>query len=134
MDKYCLVECIGFNILPNISRGGEILEGGNFNPKKGKFWYILPYKIQFLPLNLQIFAIFPQENANLDNLFLKKVPFWTIFHLWKWKIWGYFFTIFFSQLIFLAEYLTMVECSIQFTKDRIGNDKSSSLKIVQKIC
>ena len=66
MDKYCLVECIGFNILPNISRGGEILEGGNFNPKKGKFWYILPYKIQFLPLNLQIFAVYIQKSANFD--------------------------------------------------------------------
>ena len=61
---------------------------------------------QFLPLNLQIFAIFPQ-----------KVQFWTIFHFWKWKMWENFFTMFSpnrDKIIFLAEYYPMttwVSCS-----------------------
>ena len=43
--------------------------------KSAKFDNFYPIFFQFLPLNMQIFAIFPQKNANLDNFFQKKCKF-----------------------------------------------------------
>ena len=49
--------------------------GGNYFPKKCNFWYFLPYFLQFLPLNLQIFAIFPKKMLILTIFSQKKCNF-----------------------------------------------------------
>ena len=46
-----------------------------FSPKSAKFDTFFPIFFQILPLNLQIFAIFPPKYANLDNFFPTKCNF-----------------------------------------------------------
>ena len=74
------------NILQNKSRRGweKIRVGSNFNPKKCKFWYFLPYFFnfylqicqfwQFIAKKVQILTIFPKK-VNLDIFSQKKCNF-----------------------------------------------------------
>ena len=92
----------------------KILGGMGKNNSGGQF---LPPKVQLLPLNLQIFAIFPKK-CYFWQFFSQKCAILDNFPLLKVKIMGKFFHNFFAvweKIIFFVEYSPMPMNAIFFS-------------------